>query len=358
MAVGQRFPAESHTVDGVRQVTSHPSIHHHPFYYLPAYDDAMARLVFISHRTGSPQIFAELRHERHDLLQLTDHGGLNEWSIHPSHDGRFVYFTDVIGGCRVATRSLRVERLFAFDDDAIRPVGMVAAAMGTTSLSRDDRWWAVPVPVRSGFRLLMIDTHLATSTTLLERPVIGHPQFHPEDSTLLRYAGPYDQRLWVIRRDGAGHRLVYQRIGNQWIVHETWRPGTRELLAADWPHGVLAIDTDTGAVRRVTRVNAWHPMVDRTGRWIVADTNHPDRGLLLLPVEGDASPRVLCHPAASNAGNHWWTDHCPYDDGPVNVYAPQHTHPHPNFSPDGRRVVFTSDVSGFAQVYEMMVELP
>ena len=25
----------------VRQVTTHPSIHHHPFYYLPAYDDGM-----------------------------------------------------------------------------------------------------------------------------------------------------------------------------------------------------------------------------------------------------------------------------------------------------------------------------
>ena len=43
----------------VRQVTSHPSIHHHPFYYLPAYDDAMQWLVFVSHRTGVPQIFAE-----------------------------------------------------------------------------------------------------------------------------------------------------------------------------------------------------------------------------------------------------------------------------------------------------------
>ena len=38
----------------VRQVTNHPSIHHHPFYYLPAYDDAMTRLFFVSHRTGRP----------------------------------------------------------------------------------------------------------------------------------------------------------------------------------------------------------------------------------------------------------------------------------------------------------------
>jgi serine/threonine protein kinase len=54
------------------------------------------------------------------------------------------------------------------------------------------------------------------------------------------------------------------------------------------------------------------------------------------------------------SGEHWNTDHCPYDDGPVQVYAPQHTHPHPNFSPDRSKVVFTSDRSGFAQVYEAM----
>jgi oligogalacturonide lyase len=37
----------------------------------------------------------------------------------------------------------------------------------------------------------------------------------------------------------------------------------------------------------------------------------------------------------------------------VKVFAPQHTHPHPTFSPDGSRVVFTSDSSGVAQLYEV-----
>jgi oligogalacturonide lyase len=39
----------------------------------------------------------------------------------------------------------------------------------------------------------------------------------------------------------------------------------------------------------------------------------------------------------------------------VQVYAPQHTHPHPRFSPDGRWVIFTSDRSGHAQLYECEV---
>ena len=48
---------------------------------------------------------------------------------------------------------------------------------------------------------------------------------------------------------------------------------------------------------------------------------------------------------------------CPdgYNDGPREVYAPQHTHPHPRPSPDGSRVLYTSDASGHAQLYEVML---
>jgi hypothetical protein len=37
------------------------------------------------------------------------------------------------------------------------------------------------------------------------------------------------------------------------------------------------------------------------------------------------------------------------------VYGPQWTHPHPSFSPDEKLAAYTSDVSGYPQVY--VVEL-
>ena len=85
-----------------------------------------------------------------------------------------------------------------------------------------------------------------------------------------------------------------------------------------------------------------------------ADTTFPDIGLQLFdPTDGVGEPRTLCLSASSNQGAHWNTDHCPYDDGIQKPYAPQHTHPHPSFSPDGRRVVFTSDRTGVSQLYEV-----
>lgn len=351
----------------VRQVTDHPSIHHHPFYYLPAYDDAMTRLFFVSHRTGRPEVWCELR-STGELQQLTDQPGLGEWSVHPSHDGQFVYYTAGQGAWRVTTATGAAECLLDFGGLAGREAGMVGAAMGTTTVSHDDRYWAVPVKVGALHRFIVIDTQTGAHEMILERDTIGHPEFHPSDNTLLRYAGPYHSRIWVINRDGTDNRLVYDRKplakpGQfEWIVHETWRPRSREIITARWPRGCIGIDIDTGATRQVCSFNAWHPTINRQGTLMCADTTYPDIGLQLFsPLDGVGTPAMLCCPAASSEGKHWNTDHCPYDDedykrGMWKVYAPQHTHPHPTFSPDGRRVVFTSDRTGGAQVYE--VEIP
>jgi oligogalacturonide lyase len=363
MSAGSVFPSEARefadpkTGARVRQITDHPSIHHHPFYYLPCYDDAMRHLVFVSHREGAPQIYMEIRETR-EIAQLTDCEKLSEWSVHPSHDGQYVYFVEGTSGCRVSTETFQVEELVSFGDVAMREKGMVGAAMGTTTLSRDDRWWAIPVKVGYRSRMTIVDTSSGESVVVLERDTIGHPQFHPDDAGWLRYAGPYNDRIWVMKRDGGENRLAYRRNteAKEWVVHETWRPGSMEILTTVWPHGMIGIDVESGAVRKVCSFNAWHPMIDRTGTRMVADTNFPDRGLVLFdPLDGTGEPAPLCLSESSNEGAHWNTDHCPYDDGPVKVYAPQHTHPHPNFSPDGKFVVFTSDKSGFAQVYEVEV---
>jgi hypothetical protein len=279
------------------------------------------------------------------------------------------------------------------------------------------------VKIGARFHFIVIDTRTGRHETILEADTIGHPEFHPSDNTLLRYAGSYKQRIWVVNRDGTGNRLVYDRQSlakpgeYEWIVHETWNPRaakgtlgvacrvsdvsaatavrdtqhatrntrhttgdtrhatrntrhttgdtrhpTREIITANWPHGCIGIDIDTGAVRPVCSFNAWHPSINRQGTLMCADTTFPDIGLQLFdPRDGVGQPRTLCFPGATNEGKHWDTDHCPYDDedykqGKWKVYAPQHTHPHPSFSPDGRFVIFTSDRTGHSQVYEVEVE--
>ena len=107
-----------------------------------------------------------------------------------------------------------------------------------------------------------------------------------------------------MNRDGSGNRRLWQREHrDQWITHESWLAGRRELAFVDWPNGMRAIDVDSGAIRWITRFPARHAHPDDTGHWIVCDT-----------------------------------------------------HPHPRPSPDGKRVLYTSDATGHAQLYECWLE--
>lgn len=357
MSKGRVYPSEARgltdpvTGRRIRQVTSHPSIHHHPFFFVPPWDNAMRRLVFVSHRTGRPQLFFE---EGGRIVQASDRPDFAEWSFHPSHDGRFVVFVAGAQAIRLDCEDLKEEVLADFGAVEMREQGMVGAAMGTTTLSRDDRWWAVPVKSGTVSRFVVFDLEKHLHSVVLERDTIGHPQFCPDDANLLFYAGPLTDRLWLVNRDGSNNRRLWQREHElQWITHESWIPGRRELAFVDWPNGMRAIRVDTGETRWLTRFPAWHAHPDCAGSWIVCDTNFPDRGLHRFRI-GEDQGEKLCEPRSSSVGAHW-AGPFPYNGGPREVYAPQHTHPHPRPSPNGSRVLYTSDVSGHAQLYEVML---
>ena len=333
----------------LRQVTDHPSIHHHPFFFVDAWDAAMRFLLLISHRTGAPQIYIEPEAGA-DLVQLTDEAALAEWSVIPSKDGRWIYYVAGQEGKRVSPQTGEVETLVHFDSAQMREPGMVGAAMGTTALSANGRYWAVPVKSGAVSRFWLIDTEAQTAGVFLEAPTIGHPQFCPDDDDLILYAGPMTDRVWVTDRAGQARRIHQRAHKMQWITHEVWRPGHRSVLFVDWPKGLGEIVVETGEVRQITDFPVWHGAPDAEGQRLVCDTNFPDRGLHLLDLAGTAPARFLTEPKASSQGAHW-AHPFPYNDGPVSVHAPQHTHPHPRFSPDGRQVVFTSDAGGFAQVF-------
>ena len=359
MSKGRIWPAESvaqaDPLSGrrVRQITAHPSIHHHPFFFVPAFDRAGKRLIFISHRTGAPQIFFEDRASG-ALIQTTERPDIAEWSIHPSHDGRYVYFVAGTGAWRIDLDTLAEEQLADFGAVEMREKGMVGAAMGTTALSANDRWWAVPVKTGTVSRFVLIDTAEKTSRVFLERDTIGHPQFCPDDDDLILYAGPLTDRVWVTDRSGQRNRRLYARENRmQWITHEVWLPGQKAVAFVDWPHGTRLVALD-GSVQWITRFPAWHAAPDDAGERFVCDTNFPDRGLHLYRVADgpQAAAEFLCASEASSEGAHWGGPF-PYNDGPVAVEARQHTHPHPRFAPDGGSVIFTSDRTGHAQIYEV-----
>ena len=344
------------SVSSIRQVTSGASIHHHPFFFVPAYDDRMNWLYFISEKTGSPQIFAESQSDQ-SVFQLTDREDLAEWSVIPSPDGKWVYFVAGNEGWRVSPQSGAEEQMVTFETSEMRERGMTGAAMGTTALSRSGRWWAIPVKFGAISRFVLVDTEIKKAEIIIEKDTIGHPQFCPDDEDLILYAGPLTDRVWITDRSGRQNRRLYEREHDQqWITHESWWPGQRKVLMVDWPHGIKSVDVGTGEVVQVTHVPAWHAAADSLGERIVCDTNFPDIGIQLIDLKEHeiSDGKLLFESNATSRGDHW-AHPFPYNNGPITVYAPQHTHPHPRFSPDGERVVFTSDCTGFAHVYEIVL---
>ena len=93
------------------------------------------------------------------------------------------------------------------------------------------------------------------------------------------------------------------------------------------------------------------PRLAAIARQIVCDTTLPDVGLQLIdPATGVRE--TLCYPQASSQGFQWG-EPLPYEGktAPDEAYGPQWSHPHPSYTPDGRAVVYTSDITGHAQVY-------
>ena len=159
----KKFPKESlsfkdeETGNDIIQLTSHKSVHHHPFFHVNAYNLNQDKLYFISHRSGSPQImFADMQTE--NLYQITEFIDLNEWSINPSLDGKYVYFTAGFNGWRVEVETGKEEKIIEFQADGMKEKGMVAAAMGTTCLSNSGKWWGVTYKVAEKSRFMIIDT--------------------------------------------------------------------------------------------------------------------------------------------------------------------------------------------------------
>ncbi|MHC1695847.1 MAG: oligogalacturonate lyase family protein [Eubacteriales bacterium] len=341
----------------IRRISNFDAISHHPFFMVNAYDDKMKYLYFVSHVTGAPQIYCESR-ETGDIVMLTNLSDINAWSLHPSHDGKYIYFTRPDGGYRTDVQSRLTTKIVDFNGNTLRSDSMITTGMGTTALSSDDRYWAVKYNDGQLSYISVTDTLSLVSETVFETDEISHMQFCPDDSSIIFYAGKLTDRVWIVNRDGSYNRRLYMRNAEQkqWITHESFIPNKSELAMVNWNKGVIAVNFNTGTVRQITDFNAWHAVSNRDGTIMAADTNFPDIGIILFDPRKINGPKYkLCNSDSSNQGKHW-NGTFPYDNGPIKVYAPQHTHPHPSFSPDNKFIVFTSDMDGYPRVYE--VEIP
>ncbi len=203
-----------------------------------------------------------------------------------------------------------------------------------------------------------------------ENEWLGHAQFSPSDPTLIEFSheGPGHEldRLWSIRTDSSELRKVYKKKDpKEFQTHEFWSPDGARIwcdfqrpaaLARVFPflyeltfpeYNLASVDVKTWTLARYPikrRYASRHFNISPDQTLFCGDGEggrlhlSPSQKWIFLytPENGRLKVERLC----SMAGHHWKT-------GPE---------PNTHFTPDGKWVVFQSDVTGTTQVYAVAVQ--
>ncbi|HDL07860.1 MAG TPA: hypothetical protein ENG35_03870 [Desulfobacteraceae bacterium] len=167
-----------------------------------------------------------------------------------------------------------------------------------------------------------------------------------------------EQEIWCCDIDGKNYHHLYGHGTGKWLTHPNWL-SNNEIIVADWPNGLIGISLN-GDVREISKFNSWHPTVSSDGSLIACDTMMPDTGIYAInPVDGEK--RLLFHP--ESAVQKQWAKSSPPKRSPFipffikDQFGSQWQHPHPSFSPDGKKIIFNSTRGGkYSQVFIAFLE--
>jgi oligogalacturonide lyase len=335
--IGRTWPSErSGYVDPltgitVRQVTNSPtSSDTHFYFHDPAWTADSRWFVFRSDRTGQRALFG-MEADSGRIVQVTDEGSGGGWVSHLSNEVIYVQGREI----RAADLdTLKSRTIGEFPDGVSFHSGPSLNADGTLCVfgGKSDG--------QRGLFAMSTETG-QTSPIWLSDGGPSHVNCSPTDPELIMHCDSTlpdsepKQRVWVLSTDGKRHWHPYTQSPQEWLTHESWLGQTGKLLICYWPIGIMEIEVDGSGGRLIANVNAWHAGASADGAYCVVDTNWPDRGVHLVET-ATGRMRVLAESKNKPDGTG--------------------AHPHPSFSPDGKLVVFGSELSGSPEIYMVETE--
>lgn len=210
-------------------------------------------------------------------------------------------------------------------------------------------------------RLIRIDLATGQREIILEKDGwLGHPQYRPYDDNTVAYCheGPHDlvdARMWFINEDGTNIRCGKVHEVGESCTHEFWVPDGSLMIYVSFQKGqterhIWSLDPITLKNEKLINMPACsHLMSNFDGSLIVGDgcgspadvddsSSHEiqtDPYLYLFNIK-DKSFRKIAHHDSS------WE---------VYKKSRQVTHPHPSFTPDESKVLFSCDAEGEPALY-------
>ncbi|MDW8321637.1 MAG: oligogalacturonate lyase family protein [Armatimonadota bacterium] len=314
---------------GVRlmQVTSFPTMNMALPYFGRSFTSDSKTFIFVSQREAkrdAPWDLFRVDVDGANLTQLTECEGAAGFVMSPQDD--CAYFHRQGGLWKVDIHTFREEEILA-------PHGV--ASMGVGAISPDGVYYfaqAVTTHDTSGIVRLRTDGSEAVLVAERERGSLALHSASPGGAGLLVWQRREGKKTWVLLDYDGREKGVYTSSYD--FAHCTFLGKSERVQGCALPpdraltHIGLGEEQPTAIAQGVY---FWHSASTLDGEWIISDTNWPDEGLQLVHVP-TGRYRPLCYPRSSQG-------------------HPQWTHPHPQFSPDGRVVLFNSDRTGICQIY-------
>ncbi|MBM7573470.1 oligogalacturonate lyase family protein [Aquibacillus albus] len=347
----------------ITQLTNYTGHSHHLYFTENGWYKNGNKLLFCSDRENKTNLFSiDLR--TGDILQLTDHdqtfGSLSP-CLHPSGDRAYFRRNQKI--IEINLQTLDEQLLYE------GPASLIGGNLNCTAdgkyvitCNREDFSNQFKIDLGNGYvghrelmeakpkaQIIKISTEDGTSEIVYEEEnFITHINTSPQKSDLITFCheGPWqlvDHRIWGLDLETGDAWKIRERKEEQEMVgHEYWHPDGEHIGYHGFRKNGTAffgkISYDNKNMEEIEfAFRNWHAHSHGFSKVVVDGRAPSDKLVIWSRQDGEFSgPKLLCEHRCS--------------------FHVQKVHAHPRFSPDGKKLLFTSDKNGYGNLY--LIDLP
>lgn len=373
---------DPYTGRAITRLTMPDHTSHHMYFYNRMISADGKKLLYSAKLNGVRQLYL-MDIPTGDAVQLTEEGGrLDDYGGVLGADDRTVYYQQDAKIWRLDLATLTRQCLYAAapgwdcNDWGMSEDNRFITIAQTRRDTRPDLtgkkgWEFFPLTCAAKplCRIVFVNTETGRSNVVVEdRCWFGHAQLRPHDpdTILFCHEGPYDMidaRLWLVQSDGTNYRCVREQPSDLIITHEFWQPDGEAFVyvhrkgEGDAQESIRKMRPGDLKEEIVMPCLPYaHFICDRQQRYMVGDCQGKDTPIHLQAAAGRSEEVPNDFIYLIDVAHKTETPLCYHGTSWTAAHGnPQDAHPHPCFSPDGKKVVFTSDKDGKPCIYQIVL---